>query len=232
MTSPASTRRRDALANSERLIAAARKVFTSGGQGSLEEIAREAGLGIATLYRHFSDRESLTRAVYRSIMRDELLPLLRQSCAQASARQSFLLIVERLLELLDRERGLIASSADFAVLTDDLLSEFLEPFAVLLRHAQEAHEIRADLQPYDIPRVLSILVVGLSTPPSSPADRRRYVSLVFDAMGPDQGEPLPPLEERDGVEGMRSGFTAIRIATSSREPGSGRQDGSLQPAGE
>ena len=120
--------------------------------------------------------------------------------SQASARQSFLLIVERLLELLDRERGLIASSADFAVLTDDLLSEFLEPFAVLLRHAQEAHEIRADLQPYDIPRVLSILVVGLSAPPSSPADRRRYVSLVFDAMGPDQGEPLPPLEERDGVD--------------------------------
>ena len=132
MTPPASTRRRDALANSERLIAAARKVFASGGQGSLEEIASEAGVGIATLYRHFSGRESLTRAVYRSIMRDELLPLLRQSCAQGSARQSFLLIVERLLELLDRERGLIASSADFAVLTDDLLREFLEPFAVLL----------------------------------------------------------------------------------------------------
>ena len=62
MTSTASTRRRDALANSERLIAAARKVFASGGQGSLEEIASEAGVGIATLYRHFSGRESLTVA--------------------------------------------------------------------------------------------------------------------------------------------------------------------------
>ena len=232
MTPPASTRRRDALANSERLIAAARKVFASGGQGSLEEIASEAGVGIATLYRHFSGRESLTRAVYRSIMRDELLPLLRQSCAQGSARQSFLLIVERLLELLDRERGLIASSADFAVLTDDLLREFLEPFAVLLQHAQQANEIRADLQPYDIPRVLSILVVGLSTPPASPADRRRYVSLVFDAMGPDQAESLPPLDEKDGVEGMRSGFMAIRMASSSREPDSSRPNGASPQEGD
>lgn len=225
MTSATRGRRRDALANSERLIAAARKVFASGGQGSLEEIAGEAGVGVATLYRHFSSRESLTRAVYRSIMRDELLPLLRHSCAQGSARKSFLLIVERLLELLDRERGLIASSADFAVLTDDMLREFLEPFAVLLRHAQEANEIRADLQPYDIPRVLSILVVGLSTPPASPADRRRYVSLVFDAMRPDQAEPLPPLDEKDVVEGMRSGFTAIRIASSSRHPESSPREG-------
>ena len=69
-------------------------MFASGGQGSLEEIASEAGVGIATLYRHFSGRESLTRAVYRSIMRDELLPLLRQSCAQGSARQSFLLVLD------------------------------------------------------------------------------------------------------------------------------------------
>jgi AcrR family transcriptional regulator len=233
MTSPATTRRRDALANSERLIAAARKVFASGGQGSLEEIASEAGVGIATLYRHFSGRESLTRAVYRSIMRDELLPLLRQSRARGSARQSFLLVVERLLELLDGERGLIASSANFAVLTDDLLCEFLEPFAVLLQHAQQADEIRADLQPYDIPRVLSILVVGLSTPPSSPSDRRRYASLFFDAMRPDRAEPLPALEEQDGVEGMRRGFTAIRLATSSREPdsGSGRGRPSAGDAG-
>jgi AcrR family transcriptional regulator len=225
MTSSVSTRRRDALANSERLIAAARKVFASGGQGSLAEIAGEAGVGIATLYRHFSGRESLTRAVYRSIMRDELLPLLRQPRAQGSARQSFLLIVERLLDLLDRERGLIVSSANFAVLTDDLLREFLEPFAVLLQHAQQANEIRADLQPYDIPRVLSILVVGLSTPPASPADRRRYASLAFDAMRPDRAEPLPALDEKDGVEGMRRGFTAIRLATSSREPDSGPLDG-------
>lgn len=222
MTSPVRARRRDALANRERLIAAARAVFASGGQGSLEEIAGVAGVGVATLYRHFPGRESLTRAVYRSIMRDELLPLLRPSCAAGSARDAFLLVVERLLDLLDRERGLVASSADIAVLTDDLLGEFLEPFAVLLRHAQDAGEIRGDLHPYDIPRVLGILVVGLSTPPATPADRRRYVSLVFDAMRPDQAVPLPPLDQKDVVEGMRDGFTAIRLAGSSREQNASR----------
>lgn len=211
-------RRRDAAANRDRLIAAARTVFASGGHGSLEEIAGEAGLGIATLYRHFPSREALTREVYRSIFEAELLPLARDACSQASARQAFIVIVERLLELVDRERGLIASSADFAVLTDDLLREFVEPFALLLRRAQRAGEIRPDLEPYDIPRVLGFLVVGLSTPASTAAVRQRYLSLVFDGLQRGDTQSLPSLAEQDIVEGARGGIAALRAASSSREP--------------
>ncbi|MCF6735931.1 MULTISPECIES: TetR/AcrR family transcriptional regulator [Blastococcus] len=212
------TRRRDATSNTERLITAARSVFARNGQASLEEIAAEAGLGIATLYRHFPNRELLTRAVYRSIFDTELVPLLTESCAQSTPRATFMAIADRLLDLVDRERGLIASSANFAVLTDELLRDFVDPFAILLRRAQHAGEIRADLQPHDIPRIFSMLLVGLSTPRATPAVRRRYLSLAFDALNPPGAEPLPPLDEQDATEGLRTGVATLRIASSLSGP--------------
>jgi len=58
-------KRADALSNYEKLIAAAREAFTSGGsETSLEEIARRAQVGIGTLYRHFPTRQELLEAVY------------------------------------------------------------------------------------------------------------------------------------------------------------------------
>ena len=56
----------DSIRNRERLLDAAAKVFGSGaGQASLEAVARQAGVGIGTLYRHFPTREALFEAVYR-----------------------------------------------------------------------------------------------------------------------------------------------------------------------
>src|SRR6266576_6531917 len=58
--------RADAVRNRERVLEAARTVFTSGGpEASLEAVARTAGVGIGTLYRHFPTREALFEAVYR-----------------------------------------------------------------------------------------------------------------------------------------------------------------------
>jgi AcrR family transcriptional regulator len=58
--------RADALRNRDRLLEAARAVFSAGGpEASLEAVARTAGVGIGTLYRHFPTREALFEAVYR-----------------------------------------------------------------------------------------------------------------------------------------------------------------------
>ena len=59
--------RADALRNRDLLLEAAKSVFTAGGPGSgfLEAVARTAGIGIGTLYRHFPTREALFEAVYR-----------------------------------------------------------------------------------------------------------------------------------------------------------------------
>src|SRR5246500_926181 len=56
----------DAVRNRERLLEAAKAVFSAGGpEASLEAVARTAGVGIGTLYRHFPTREALFEAVYR-----------------------------------------------------------------------------------------------------------------------------------------------------------------------
>src|SRR5207237_2187001 len=58
--------RADAVRNRERVLEAAKAVFSAGGpDASLEAVARRAGVGIGTLYRHFPTREALFEAVYR-----------------------------------------------------------------------------------------------------------------------------------------------------------------------
>src|SRR5215475_9175276 len=59
-------KRADARRNYEKILAAAREAFAEGGESTaLEEIARRAGVGIGTLYRHFPNRQALLEAVYR-----------------------------------------------------------------------------------------------------------------------------------------------------------------------
>ena len=58
--------RADAVRNRERVLEAAKAVFSAGGpEASLEAVAKRAGVGIGTLYRHFPTREALFEAVYR-----------------------------------------------------------------------------------------------------------------------------------------------------------------------
>src|SRR6195952_1598305 len=63
---PARSPRADSVRNRERVLEAAKTLFAAGGPaGSLEAVARQAGVGIGTLYRHFPTRQALFEAVYR-----------------------------------------------------------------------------------------------------------------------------------------------------------------------
>lgn len=66
-------RRVDARSSMERITVAGRTVL-GRGEASLEQIAAEAGVGIATLYRHFPNREAIVRAVLEDILETDLLP--------------------------------------------------------------------------------------------------------------------------------------------------------------
>jgi AcrR family transcriptional regulator len=213
-------RRSDATSNAGRVVAAARRVFAREGQASLEEVASEAGVGIATLYRHFPNREALTGAVFRLILDEEVAPMVAAASRDEPPRRVFMLIAEQLLDLIDRERGLISSLTKFAVLAEDLLTEFIEPFGVLLRTAQEAGDVRDDLVPDDIPRVLQMLVLGLSTTP--PPLRRRYISLMFDAFTPGNPEPLPPLTAEVSLAEVRTGIAALAATRPTHRPNAER----------
>src|SRR5262249_34957023 len=62
---PGGPKRADARRNRERVLASAREAFAAGGESTaLEEVARRAGVGIGTLYRHFPNRQALLEALY------------------------------------------------------------------------------------------------------------------------------------------------------------------------
>jgi AcrR family transcriptional regulator len=98
--------RAHARRNHELLIAAAREVFAEQGvEASLEEIARRAGLGIGTLYRHFATREALVEAIFERRI-GELVAVAEEAVAEPDGWNAFGRFLERTLELQAGDRVL------------------------------------------------------------------------------------------------------------------------------
>ena len=146
-TPPARPKRSDAQRNYEKVLVAARDAFAEGGAStSLEEIARRAGVGIGTLYRHFPTRQALLEAVYEheveAICRtaidldggdpwDSLVSWMRSLVAYMGTKQA---LAHELLDYLDRESPLFKTCRASIVTAG-------EP---LLKRAQDAGVVRQD----------------------------------------------------------------------------------------
>src|SRR6478609_4912724 len=110
MTTSAAPRRQraDARRNSDRLLDAARAVFAEHGpEAALEEIARRAGVGIGTLYRHFPARDALVEAIYAEHI-GEIVRLAEESAAAEDAWAGLTGFLEQVLELQARNLPLRA----------------------------------------------------------------------------------------------------------------------------
>lgn len=181
----------DAAASASRIMEAARKVFSVGdGSGTLDRIAKEAGVGIATLYRHFPNRESLARAVYNQIFAREVQPLFDEFERTDAPRGVLLDLAERLLAVLDRERGLTLSLGNVAEATRELMSRNAEVISRAVARAQLAGNLRPDIESSDIPNLMTMVAAGFGSISAGPA-RRRYLSLLLDSLNPAQAQPLP-----------------------------------------
>lgn len=177
--------RSDAFASVARILDAARRVFTNGdGSETLNQIAKEAGVGVATLYRHFPNRQTLAGAVYEQVFTEEVEPLLLRLRDSGTDRAALLDIGEHLADLVRRERVLVRSMDNFTGATTRLLqrsSDLLEP---VLRRCQDAGTIRPDLRPADLPNILAMIAAALGTLDTDPATRRRYLNLILDGLSP------------------------------------------------
>ncbi len=167
---------------------AARAAFASGDAPSLEEIAISAGVGVATLYRHFPNREALVRAVYHAIFDDEIVPQLSPANVLPEFRHAFIAISVQVIDLLSA-----APTSNLAELTAELIDDYMDVFELLLQGAQEHGDIRPDITIEDVPHILGMLVVGLATPTLDDKSRARYLALMFDALKPGRAGDLPPL---------------------------------------
>ncbi len=150
--------RADAVRNRERVLQAAKTVFSAGGpDASLEAVAREAGVGIGTLYRHFPTRQALFEAVYRREVQQlsELADALATEAAPAEALRRWL---RSNVEFVATKKGMATALALAVDTTSELTASSVERLTravgLLLARAAEAGEIRSDIGPEDILRTL------------------------------------------------------------------------------
>jgi AcrR family transcriptional regulator len=150
--------RADAVRNRERVLEAAKAVFSAGGpDASLEAVARRAGVGIGTLYRHFPTRQSLFEAVYRREVQ-QLGELAEQLKGEASPVDALRRWLRSNVEFVATKKGMSAALA-LAVQGSSELSAFsfdrlTKAVGALLDRAVAASEIRSDISPEDVLRTL------------------------------------------------------------------------------
>jgi AcrR family transcriptional regulator len=175
-------KRADALRNYEKLVAAAREAFTEADRSaSLEDIARRAGVGIGTLYRHFPTRADLVEAIYV----DEVEALARSAGASAELEpwESLTAWLERFVGYVATKQALAdelfaIAERDAAVFANcrSLLYVAGEP---LLRRAQEAGIARPDVTIDEVVR----MVAGIAKiPADDPADIQRLLAVALDGL--------------------------------------------------
>jgi AcrR family transcriptional regulator len=150
--------RTDALRNRERVLEAAKSVFSAGGaDASLEAVARRAGVGIGTLYRHFPTREALYDAVYRREVEQlgELADELKGDAAPVEALRKWL---RANVEFVATKKGMAAALALAAHKPSELMAfsyeRLTKAVGALLERAVAAGELRADVSPEDLLRAL------------------------------------------------------------------------------
>ncbi|MEU5631836.1 TetR/AcrR family transcriptional regulator [Streptomyces rishiriensis] len=194
-------RRSDARRNREMLIAAAREIYAERGvDAPLDDIARRAGVGNATLYRHFTDRAALIETVFH----DALTPILdaaRETRERADAWSGLTAYLDRVFTLLAADRGagdLMTTGMRGVPTLDALREENRRTLDTLLRRCQEQHTIRPDLTVEDLLFLLAAL--GRATP-AAPRSWRRHLALMLDGLRPAAARPLPaPSLDREQFE--------------------------------
>jgi AcrR family transcriptional regulator len=189
--------RADAQRNHDRIVVAAGEAFAELGLDvSMEEIARRAGVGPATLYRRFPSKQALLRAIFEAGLA-KLEPTLAAAAAQDDAWEGLLAGMSTLLEAQAANMALVqvlAAAGELTLLKDELRARVFEPLDALFARAQASGQVRADLDPRELH--LLIRMVSCTTEPddagASAATWRRYLTLLADALRTPTPTPLPP----------------------------------------
>jgi AcrR family transcriptional regulator len=150
--------RADSLRNRELLLEAATQVFGSGGpQASLEAVARKAGVGIGTLYRHFPTREALFEAVYRHEV-DHLRDLAGEMALEADSVEALRKWLHAHVRLVAAKKGMIEGLQLVAHGSSELkaysFGRLTDAIGLLLGRAVAAGDIRSDIAPEELLRTL------------------------------------------------------------------------------
>ena len=192
---PARPLRRDAQANRDRIVAAARAAFAAAGtEVPVEEIARRAGVGMGTLYRHFPAKEDLIDAVLEDAFA-EFISAAEQAVAEQDAWAGFRGFLERVFALHAENRGLkdiIATRAHGKARAEAMRARMRPLLRRLIERAQVQGALRDDFTLEDMPLVFwTGGRVIEATAAVAPEFWRRHLGLLLDGLRAEAATPLP-----------------------------------------
>ena len=187
--------RSDARRNRERILASARVLLArDGADASVEEITRDAGVGMGTLYRHFPTKADLLDAVLSDAF-DEIVRTAEQAVAEDDAWAAFTGFFEHALELHAANRGLkdaLAATEQGRARAEAMRTRIRPLLAQMVARAREQGALRADFDPKDVPLVFwTCSRVIEVTEGVAPGFWRRYLALLFDGLRAGSATPLP-----------------------------------------
>lgn len=180
--------RSDARRNRAKLLDVAERVFAEKGtSASTEEVARRAGVGIGTVFRHFPTKGDLLEAVFVARLRrlaDEADRLAEAEDPGAAFFTFFAQMVESAPEKNALSDALAAAGVDVAETTSPIKDAFRGAVSTLLERAQKAGAVRADIGFAEIITLLVSASHGAEHPFTAPDVRARALTVVLDGLRP------------------------------------------------
>jgi AcrR family transcriptional regulator len=211
--------RRDAVRNRQKLLDAGREVFAEDPGAPFEEIARRAGVGIGTLYRHFPTRDALVEVIYAEHI-DEVLAAAEEAADAENAWDGLVAFLERVLELQARNLPLrdvfLRHGADTALAERRRL---IQPALVrLVARGREQGVVRDDFTLGDLSLALwSFAPIFEATSGVAPEVWRRHLQILLDGMRPAAATPqrVRPLAGKQleaAIHSLRTRYHGRRAA--------------------
>jgi AcrR family transcriptional regulator len=189
-------KRADARRNYEKVLAAARDAFAEGGESTaLEEIARRAGVGIGTLYRHFPTRQALVEALYL----DEVEEVCRSASELGGGDpwEALNRWFERFIAYIATKQALAHELLNYldydASLFRDCRAQLFAAGEPLLERAQDAGVVRPDV---NIAQVIQMVIGIAKTPASEPAEIEHLVRVALDGLRYQPGAAGAPAADQ------------------------------------
>ena len=201
--------RRDARRNHALLVSAARELFAEQGvEAPLDEVARRAGVGAGTLYRHFPTREELVEAILAERV-GELVAVAEAALSLPDAREGLVGFLQATLELQSGDRVLREILVRYPPGEGRLAQTRETMHRLLERLVERGHEqrvLRSDFGAPDLMLLLwSFAPVIDATAEIAPAAWRRHLHWLLDGLRPESAtaQDQPPLDEAQLAEAMR-----------------------------
>jgi AcrR family transcriptional regulator len=204
--------RRDAERNRQRILHAAAEVFTQRGlDATLDDVARQAGVGVGTVYRRFPDKETLVGELFQDRI-DAMVAVAEQACTAADPWQGLVSFIEYAAATMAGDLGL-RQLMMFATYGKDRVAyarEQMRPVVGrLVERAQAQGTLRADFSATDVPLLAFVLASAAEYAGSVKPDIwRRYLGLIIDGMRASRDGvsalPVPALTPMEIERSMRA----------------------------